>query len=160
MNTLPIPIPSTLRDISFMVGTWHGRGPEGWVEEIWGQPTGNNLTAVFRHHRDGDVFKFELVAVNDESGFVQATVRFFNEDLSDPEGLPEPCRFFLYELTENSMSLFTNDLTEGAYVKYKREGDILRSGMSIGQPCFECFTHVFHPAPKNSLDLSNFSELT
>ncbi|ARU39827.1 hypothetical protein CCB80_01200 [Armatimonadetes bacterium Uphvl-Ar1] len=156
MNTLPHPLPSTLQDISFMVGTWHGRGAEGWVEEIWGQPTGNNLTAIFRHHLDGKVIRFELVAFTDEKGYVEATVRFFKGDLSDPAGQPEPCRFFLHELTENSMSLFTDDLSEGAYVKYQRDGDTLRSAMTIGEPCGEQFTFKFHPAPKSSLDLSYF----
>lgn len=137
----------TLANIAWITGTWHGKGADGWTEELWGPSQHNHITALFRHHTSTELDRIELVILSDLNGHIEAVARFFTGDLSSPGGDPPPAVFHAIEVTEDSFTLYTDDIDEGAWVKYKRTGNTLHSAMTIGKPCDDNFTFQFELQP-------------
>lgn len=118
---------SGVADLGWMSGRWVGGGGGEYLEETWGPAAGDTLVGMFRWMREGKVFMYELMCVEqDENGDVAFTLRHFSRGLEPWKeesggGIP----FRLVE-RDGQRAVFENaESKDLRQFVYSREGDVL-----------------------------------
>lgn len=72
-------IAAKIADVSFLAGRWQGKmgkNKDNHVEEVWSNPSGNNVVGMFRWLKaDGTPSMFELLTIQEEEGTLALRLR-------------------------------------------------------------------------------------
>lgn len=116
----------SLDELDWLVGSWHGTGLGGSVDEVWLPPTGQAMVGVFRLTRDGEVAIYELMTIRELAQGLVLELKHFGADLTAWEAPDETVRFPLVRAAADT--LYFDGLT------YLREGpDRLRIWLAMGR---------------------------
>lgn len=74
--------PATLADLSWMVGSWTGKGLGGVAEESWLAPSGGTMLGMFRMTKDSKPVFYELVTLTEEGGSLIMRLKHFNSNMT------------------------------------------------------------------------------
>jgi len=69
---------ASVKELSFMAGTWAQKNKWGDLEEFWGLPMGDNMVSSFRCVKDGTVTFYEFVVIEQEGAIPVMKIRHFN----------------------------------------------------------------------------------
>lgn len=117
----------TLEALSWMTGRWVMEAPGQHLEETWGHPRGDALVGTFRWNREGRIWLYELMSVEeDEDGRAVFRLRHFSRELepwaSEADG---PLVYPLAESAPNRVVFENPDRDEPRRFLYSRAGDVL-----------------------------------
>lgn len=88
---------STVDDLAWLAGRWHGEAFGGTFEETWNPPSGGTMVGLFKLMQDGRPEMYELMRIADVDGRVVLEVKHFTSDFTAWEAADEAARFPLVE---------------------------------------------------------------
>jgi len=126
------PSATTISDLAWLSGPWRlertGQGGPEILEETWSPPTGDAMTGMFRWMRDGTVWLYELMSIEEKDGSLAFHLRHFGRGLRIWDSEFEKLTPFVYPLESagNQRLVFENpDREQPRRVVYSRTGDTL-----------------------------------
>jgi hypothetical protein len=117
---------TTLSDLGWLAGTWRGVVDGDTVEEIWGEPLGPTIAGVFRWLKEGELYLYEILAIEaDERGPV-LRIRHFTPGLGIVESEKDAPLSWRLALHAEQEAIFEDPAqTFPRRITYRREGDTL-----------------------------------
>jgi hypothetical protein len=94
-------IKASVKDLSFMAGTWMLKHKWGDMEEFWGPPMGDNMVSSYRCVKDGKVVFYEFVVIEQTNGTPVMKMRHFNPGSIGWEEKDKPLSYNIITLTKN-----------------------------------------------------------
>jgi hypothetical protein len=70
--------PASIRDMSWLAGTWRGTGFGGDIEEIWSAPRNGEMIGMYRMLKDGSPALYELLVLSEVDGSLVLRLRHFD----------------------------------------------------------------------------------
>ena len=70
----------TIDDLAWLVGSWHGEGLGGRVEEHWTNASGGTMLGAFRLVREEEVHVIEYVMITEEEDRIALRFKHFRPD--------------------------------------------------------------------------------
>ncbi|MEW5843538.1 MAG: DUF6265 family protein [Bacteroidota bacterium] len=70
-----------INKLSWLEGTWQGNAFDGFGEEIWSAPKGNNIIGMFRHLKDGEIVFTEINYIVEENDMLILKLKHFDKNL-------------------------------------------------------------------------------
>lgn len=139
----PVPAPAPVVDatpgiagLAWMSGRWVIEGPGQYLEESWGVPRGDALVGTFRWSRDGALWLYELMSVEqDEDAVPVFRLRHFSRQLEPWES--EADAAMTYPLAESGPGrvVFENPQRDDPRrFVYERAGDQLTISLEQADP--------------------------
>lgn len=113
----------TVRDVSWIAGSWQGTLGESFIEERWTEPEGSNMTGMFRIVNDGQPSLFEFMSMQEADHRVTLSIKHFNGDMTGWEEKDESTVFTLVKL--NGTAARFDHAEEGKSLTYEREGEAM-----------------------------------
>jgi hypothetical protein len=92
---------STLENIAWIAGTWHGEAFGGQTEEIWSEPSGGSMMATFKLIVDGKVQFYEIEIIREIENSLVLQLKHFDNSLKGWETQNETVDFPLKKITEH-----------------------------------------------------------
>ncbi len=100
----------TLADLEWLVGTWHGEGLGGYVEEHWTAAAGGTMMGAFRLVAEGELRVIEYMMITQEDDRVAYRFKHFNSDYSTWEK-DRPLEFTLIRVSDRE-AVFHSEVPE------------------------------------------------
>lgn len=121
----PTPAPGRgLADLAWLAGTWEGAVGDDALIETWFPPAGGRMVGLFRWVKEGEVFLYELMSLEEEDEGVVLKIKHFGADLAGWEAKDEAKVFDLVEVTgDRAVFAERDDEEEGTRVSYRPEGE-------------------------------------
>ena len=94
---------ASIKQISWIAGTWRGKAFGGEVEEIWSKPLAGSMMATFRMIKDGQVKFYEIEIIRERNNSLVLELKHFNNDLKGWEEKNEVVEFPLVELNDSNV---------------------------------------------------------
>lgn len=92
-------VTATLSDLEWLVGSWHGEGLGGEIEEHWTAAAGGTMMGAFRLVGDGELRVIEYMMITRDEGRISYRFKHFNGDYTTwEEG--RPLEFTLIDVSE------------------------------------------------------------
>ncbi len=121
---------ATLKDVTWLAGTWHGTAFGSTFEEVWSPPSADSMVGTFKLiGEDGMVKFYELLILTVDSGRLTLKVKHFNADFSAWEEKAEYVSFKVVSVAENAIHFAgisfyqrDNDQMDGYIVMRTSEG--------------------------------------
>lgn len=88
----------TLDDLAWLVGSWHGEGLGGQIEEHWTRASGGTMMGTFRLVSEGQLRVIEYVMITQEEDRIAYRFKHFNADYTTWEG-EQPLDFDLISVS-------------------------------------------------------------
>jgi hypothetical protein len=135
--------PPSIQSAAFLAGVWQSDSPQqGFNEEIWSAPRGNNIMGCFRWLKpDGSASLVELLSITAEDNTLTLRLRHHNAKLEGWKAEVEvnkPLELVLKESAENKLvfhppegSTQNNGI---ATALYERTGETLRIELAFTDP--------------------------
>lgn len=137
----PVPFRPDLSHLAFLEGAWSVADDQGYSEEIWSAPRGDNLVGCFRLCRpDGAAAMFELLAITREEAGVMLRLRHHTPALAAREEKDRPL----------TMRLSTVEGRRAVFVPHADAGDVESLTYDGSADGTLGITLVFAPAKKRS----------
>lgn len=73
---------ATIQDMKRLIGTWHGEGLGGTVEEIYSEPQDGIMMGSFRFLNKGKTVFYELILVQEENETLAVRLKHFSADFT------------------------------------------------------------------------------
>ena len=108
----------SVRDLSFMAGTWTLKHQWGDMEEFWGQPMGDNMVSTFRCVKGGKVVFYEFMAIEQSDSAAVMKLRHFNKGSIGWEEKDKPYLMPAVKFANNEVVFESLDKT--VRITYKR----------------------------------------
>jgi hypothetical protein len=99
-----------LTDLSWLVGSWHGDGLGGEMEENWTAAAGGTMIGTFRLVVDGRVQVIEYMMITQEEERIVMRFKHFRDDYTTWEA-DRPLEFTLIEISERQ-AVFHSEVPE------------------------------------------------
>lgn len=147
---------ATIGEVAFLAGRWQGTmGRGSHVEEVWTNPSGNNVVGMFRWLKaDGTPTVFELLTIQEEDGTLALRLRHQTASGTSWEEKDKPVTMRLAEKREN-LALFTayRDCGDLASCRYEvREGKLFIE-VAFAQPSEQDAANGKKPRPALRFEL-------
>ena len=71
----------SVAELGWIAGSWRTTLGTDQLEEIWGEPMGNQLAGAFRWIKDGKIWMNELITITDEGERIVFRLRHFSKDM-------------------------------------------------------------------------------
>jgi Domain of unknown function (DUF6265) len=75
------PLSATIDHLGWMAGNWLGNVDGDPVDEHWSSPGGGTMVGMFRWLKDGNLFYYELLAIEPEASGLVLRLKHFNRGL-------------------------------------------------------------------------------
>jgi hypothetical protein len=89
---------SSLEDVAWLAGSWHGEGLGGTIEEHWTEASGGTMTGMFRLVVEGQIRVIEYVMITQEEDRITYRFKHFRPDYTTWEA-DRPLEFTLISAT-------------------------------------------------------------
>ena len=109
-------------DLGWLTGDWVGRNGDDPVEEHWTPVRGNTLVGTFRWVKDGKVFFYELIVIEQEGVHVFMRIKHFHPRLVGWEEKDAACEFLLVRVKGEEALFRELGRPDARWVVYRREG--------------------------------------
>ncbi len=115
--------PRSLRDLSFLKGTWCGKSASGsYVEEFWSGPQGDSIIGHCRFIKDGKTTFYELLTIVSTPGGISLRMRHFDKAFKGWDEKDEAGDCVLINSSANE-AVFDNNMSQHKVrVTYRRAG--------------------------------------
>ena len=94
---------ATLKDASWLVGSWTGTAFDGRFEEVWNPPSAGTMVGLFKLLGDDGVAFYELLLLSVEEGTLSLKVKHFSADFSAWEEKPDFVNFQLVKKEDHAL---------------------------------------------------------
>ena len=133
-------------DLSWLTGIWHGARGSEIVEEHWSGVSGNSLMAMFRWLKEGAVWFYELMAIEQEAdGRIFLRIKHFYPGLKGWEEKDQSAECLLVQL-QDQKAVFQMVGQSGKWMVYHREGAdrLLAYFEKEGEEVKEASVFIYH----------------
>jgi hypothetical protein len=114
---------ATIKDMSWLSGSWIGEGFGTKVEEVWNKPKANSMMCMFQMYDKDKVMIYEFCQIVEENKSLTLKLKHFDKNLNGWETKEETVDFKLIKI-EGTTAYFDG-------LTYKREENILYAWVSI-----------------------------
>ncbi len=133
---------SSVDDLAWLAGRWHGEAFGGTFEETWNPPSGGTMVGLFKLLRDGRPEMYELMRIAEVDGRVVLEVKHFSTDFTAWEERDESVRFPLLEARDGYAAF------DGLVFERQDDGAIVaRLAMKDASGTVRTETLIYRPAP-------------
>lgn len=112
----------TAADLSWMAGQWRGLRGEEEIEEHWSEPRGGAMMGMFRWLRDGRVWFFEFLTLEQQGECVLMRIKHYYPGLIGWEEKDSSVEFLLVQLGEREAVFWQLHKPYAPWIIYRREG--------------------------------------
>lgn len=116
----PAAEPPTLASLDWLAGSWRGSVGEDAVEEVWLPPIGGAMGGIFRWSKEGQVYLYELMTLEEAEGSVVLRIKHFGPGLIGWEDKAASVVFDLVEVTAERAAFEKRGGGDGARIVYRR----------------------------------------
>ena len=121
-STSPLKRP-LFEKLDLFTGAWRGKSKDDQIEEHWMSDDQNNRTGMFRWIKKGEVFVYEIMALNERNDEVHLLLRHFGKEFECWEEKDKPMVFVLTELTDTKAVFILSTKPEGGFLVYELVDD-------------------------------------
>jgi len=121
---------ASLKDVSWLVGSWSGEAFGNTFEEVWNAPSAGSMVGMWKLREKNKVVFYELMLIVAEEGSLSLKVKHFTEDFTAWEEKEDFVRFRLVKFDENAVhfsGLSFNRISEDeihAYIVLHHDGEV------------------------------------
>ena len=113
----------TPADLGWLTGSWLGKNGNNHVEEHWSQLNGGTLMGMFRWIKGGNVWFYELCAIEQEADHVLMRVKHFFPKLLGWEEKDASYEFLLVQVKHGEAIFYEHLLPDPRWLVYRLHGD-------------------------------------
>jgi len=95
--------PATLKDLSWLVGSWTGDAFGSTFEEVWNPASAGSMVGMWKLMNDDEVVFYELMLIVEEEGSLSLKVKHFTDEFVAWEVKEDFVRFRLVSFDENAV---------------------------------------------------------
>ena len=95
--------PATLKDVSWLVGSWTGEAFGSTFEEVWNPASAGSMVGMWKLMNDDEVVFYELMLLVEEEGSLSLKVKHFTDDFIAWEVKEDYVRFRLVSFDEDAV---------------------------------------------------------
>lgn len=114
----------TIEDLAWIAGTWSTDLADQVLEERWSPPMANAMAGSFRWARDGEVWLYEFLLIEETADGIFYYLRHFGPGSLGWEERDAPLAYRLDSLAPNRAEFASVDDADDSFV-FSREGDEL-----------------------------------
>lgn len=114
------PILASVNDLAWMEGRWIGLHGEERIEEQWSAPDAETIMGMFRWIRDGRIYFYELIAIEEEGNQVVMRIKHFYPGLKGWEEKDDSVTFWLTSVTSEDAAWFREGEKGPQWLLYHR----------------------------------------
>jgi HEAT repeat protein len=114
------PILGSVDNLTWLTGNWHGQRGEDVIDEHWSAPAAGMLMGMFRWLRGGEVWFYELIAVETEGEGLVFRIKHFYPGMKGWEEKDESVTFDLVSLGDGEAAFFKRGGKEPKWMVYRR----------------------------------------
>ena len=107
-------------DLSWLTGKWRGENGSQIIEEQWSGLEGGTLMGMFRWLKEGDVWFYELLVLEQAGEHVMLYIKHFYPGLKGWEEKDKATEFLLVQL-QGQEAVFLQVNKPGPWMVYRRE---------------------------------------
>jgi len=104
----------------FLIGNWKGKIGEDIVDEVWSLAMANSIMGMFRWIKDGKVYFYEFVVIDNIDEIIKLKIKHFNSDLLGWEEKNDFVYYILREIKENELIFVSEDPKEEGRLIYRK----------------------------------------
>ena len=119
----PPPERPTLASLEWLAGSWRGTIGEDRVEESWLPPVGGAMAGLFRWSKEGRVYLYELLTLEEADGEVVLKLKHFGPGLIGWEDKAASVVFDLEEAADGRAVFEKRGGADGTRIVYRRTGE-------------------------------------
>jgi len=112
----------TVGQIAWLAGSWKGRTGAGGdpVEEHWTEPLARTMVGMFRWIREGNVWFYELISIEEEPDGLICRIKHYNPGMKAWEDKDDAVTFHLSALTESEAIFTKRNAEKSLWMIYRR----------------------------------------
>ncbi len=113
----------SIGEVAWIEGKWRGTTGSGSIEEIWSAPEAGTMTGMFRWTRNGKLFIYEFLAIEEAEGELVMRLRHFSPGLVAWEEKDAPVSLRLVELDGQRAVFDTESEEKQVRITYSRDSE-------------------------------------
>lgn len=121
------PTPATCSELAWLKGDWHGEHHGERIEEHWSAADAGTIMGMFRWVRNGKLYFYELLAIEEEAGSLVKRVKHFHPGLKGWEEKDDSVTFDLVSVSPDRSAWFRRGGKTPLWLVYERSGDVLQA---------------------------------
>ena len=107
--------------LAWLGESWHGEKDNGLIEEQWSKPAGEAMMGMFRWIKDGSVFFYEFMTIEQTKEGLNLRIKHFNPGLIGWEEKDKSFSCVLTQLDGEKAVFFAREKEEPLWLVFERK---------------------------------------